>query len=84
MPADHPLRDTVATFLRAHAPFDQMAEEPLLRLASSMQVRYFPPGDTLLAPADGAPGHVWIVHRGRVERSAPDELAGTSGISEPL
>jgi CBS domain-containing protein len=71
-------------FLRAHAPFDRMPEAQVARLAAAAQIRYCPPGGTLLSPDDGPPSHVLVVQRGRVARQVPSAWANPGDADEPL
>lgn len=78
------LAAATASFLRSQVPFDRMPEGQILRLAAAAHIRYWQPGQTLLAPDDGPPSHVWIIQRGRVERQVPWALANPGATDETL
>jgi len=57
-----------------HAPFSAMAAADLDRVVRASRIRYFAPGETILAPADARPDHCYVIKQGvvRGERPAPD------------
>ncbi len=83
-PAAAALNAATVAFLRTHVPFDRMPDAQLARLAAVARLRYWAPGETLLAPESGAPEHVLVVQRGRVERAVPSALASPGETDEPL
>jgi CBS domain-containing protein len=83
-PAAQELADGTCGFLRAHVPFDRMDPAHVQRIAAAAALRYHAPGDTLLAPGDGAPPAVLVIHRGRVQRIVPAAYANPGETDEPL
>jgi CBS domain-containing protein len=78
------LAAATAGFLRSQVPFDRMPEAQVLRLAAASRIRYWSPGQTLLAPGDGPPAQIWIIQRGRVERQVPWALLAPGDAHETL
>jgi len=77
--------DEVAAFLRAHPPFDALAEDELGRLAAAAEPFAFDDGETIFAQGTGPQRAAWVVRRGAValvdrgrvlDLLAPGELFG--------
>jgi CBS domain-containing protein len=64
--------------LRAHAPFAAMRETDLERAVRASTLRYFAPGETILAPAAQRPAHCYVIHQGTVRGERPGG-SGTAG-----
>ncbi len=64
----------LAKELAQHAPFDQMAAEHIRAFVNGSEQRYFPAGQLVMSPADGAAQHLLFVRRGAV--------TGTQGLAE--
>ena len=63
--------------LSARAPFSQMSAEHVDRFIARSQQAYFAPGETVLSPAHGPVGHLYLIRRGSVSgRSGLAEAAG--------
>jgi CBS domain-containing protein len=56
--------------LRRHAPFDRMDARELEPLAAQLTLAYFPALATILGPAGGVPGHLYIIKQGAVSTGA--------------
>lgn len=78
MPANA-IVDRVADFLRKHPPFDRIAPERLLVLASSISIRYLRPGTLLFKQGEVGSGEVHVLRQGSLElrqqEGALDRLA---------
>jgi CBS domain-containing protein len=59
--------DEVAAFLRAHPPFDALAEAELTRLAAAAEAVAFATGETIFAQGSDPQTSVWMVRSGGVE-----------------
>jgi len=70
----------IRTALVAHPPFNAMAEADLQRLIRGMQLRYFAPGETIVAPTATRPDHCHVIRQGLV-RSERAVSPGERGIS---
>ena len=73
--------------LRQHAPFAAMPEEDVLWLVRRLSVAYYAAGETLLAPADEAPGTLFIIKQGTVGGASAEGqtvLQLTAGEMFPL
>jgi CBS domain-containing protein len=57
----------IAEFLRRHDPFSGLDEEQLERLATRVEVEYFPAGATIFPQGTRPQGKVRVVRRGSVE-----------------
>ncbi|MGE5336685.1 MAG: DUF294 nucleotidyltransferase-like domain-containing protein [Gemmatimonadota bacterium] len=71
--------------LDSHAPFSQMAPADLDFLVSRVEVAYFAPGETVLAPSADVPPHFYVVKQGQVRglRDAdPRKVAFEGGAGE--
>ncbi|MEO8675146.1 MAG: DUF294 nucleotidyltransferase-like domain-containing protein [Casimicrobiaceae bacterium] len=57
--------------LKPHAPFAAMAERDLDRLVRASRLRYFAPGETVIAPGAERPAHCYVIRQGSIrgERS---------------
>lgn len=54
-------------FLKRFSPFNRMEPEALAFLAERVHLGYFLAGSVILSPAMGAPGHFFIIQRGKVQ-----------------
>jgi CBS domain-containing protein len=72
------LTAATAAFLRRHVPFDRMDAAHVDALAAAAKIRYYAPGETLLAPESGVVTQALVIQRGRVERRAPAALGQSS------
>jgi CBS domain-containing protein len=61
-----------------HPPFNAMADEDIERLVRGVRLRYFAPGETIVAPAATRPDHCHVIRQGLV-RSERD--VGPSGVA---
>jgi CBS domain-containing protein len=59
-------------FLRRYAPFNEMAEAALRRIAANLKLAYYEKGATLVEPAQGVVGTLFLIQRGHVH-SRPAE-----------
>lgn len=57
--------------LRPHAPFSAMADEHVDRIVRGSRLRYFAPGETILAPDGKRPSLCYIVKQGIVRGERP-------------
>jgi len=57
----------IAGFLAQHPPFLGLDDDRLARLASSVQVEFFPSGTTILEPSDEPASFLYVVRKGAVE-----------------
>lgn len=57
-----------------HAPFSGMSTGDLERIVRASKLRYFAPGETILAPSEGRPAQCHVIKQGvvRGERPGPD------------
>ena len=62
--------------LKAHAPFAQMQDADLDEVVRTCVVRYFAPGETLLAPDAARPTHCLFVRQGSVRGVRPMPAGG--------
>jgi len=66
--------------LKPHAPFAAMNEGDLDRIVRASQLKYFAPGEVILAPAAERPAHCYVIRQGTVRGERP----GASGIAVAL
>ncbi|CAG0963788.1 hypothetical protein BURK1_00853 [Burkholderiales bacterium] len=66
--------------LAPHAPFSAMPPDELDRVVRASRVRYFAPGETILAPADERPAHCYVIRQGIVR----GERGTSGGEARPL
>lgn len=66
--------------LKPHAPFAAMTEHDLDRVVRASQLRYFAPGEVVLAPAAERPASCFVVRQGTVRGERP----GVTGDSAAL
>ena len=52
--------------LKPHAPFAAMNEGDLDRIVRASQLKYFAPGEIILAPASERPAHCYVIRQGTV------------------
>ncbi|HET9024127.1 MAG TPA: cyclic nucleotide-binding domain-containing protein, partial [Burkholderiaceae bacterium] len=62
--------------LARHMPFSNMTPEHLNFVIENVEVAYFEPGETILAPSSEVPSHCYIVKQGRVQGETTDEATG--------
>jgi CBS domain-containing protein len=72
----------VVEFLLQHAPFENLSEEELERLARAVEVEFFPAGSAILEQGEAAAEHARIVRRGSVELLDQGEVVDVLGESE--
>ncbi len=74
----------VRQFLVAHPPFSMMDRDDVEFVATRLELVYFKPGETIIAPQDGAPAVCWIVKQGVVEgqRAGRGETPGPRSITQ--
>lgn len=83
MSAGRPARAVIDGLKRAivaHAPFSSMADADVERIALAARVRYFAPGETILAPATAPVDTCFLVRQGRVR----GERLGSGGGAIPV
>jgi len=66
--------------LEPHAPFAAMTAGDLDRLVRASRLRYFAPGEAILAPASNRPADCYVIRQGTVRGERP----GASGASGAL
>ena len=57
--------------LRPHAPFAAMGDADLERVVRASQIRYFEPGEVILAPESTRPAHCYVIRQGTVRGERP-------------
>jgi CBS domain-containing protein len=57
----------VAAFLRSHPPFDALNDDALGRVADSVEIEHFAPGDVILEQAGEPARHLYVIRKGEVE-----------------
>ena len=57
----------IVEFLRRHAPFDDLGEDALEKLAASAEVEFFAADATVFRQGEGPMRHVRVVRKGAVE-----------------
>ncbi len=57
--------------LKPHAPFAAMNEGDLDRIVRASQLKYFAPGEIILAPAAERPAHCYVIRQGTVRGERP-------------
>jgi len=83
MSTTRPARAVIDGLKRAmagHAPFSSMADADLERIALAARVRYYAPGETILAPGSTPVDTCYLVRQGRVRGERP----GTQGDAVPV
>jgi Predicted signal-transduction protein containing cAMP-binding and CBS domains len=71
--------------LVAHLPFSRMQDADLGYLIGNVEVVYFAPGETVLAPTSGPPEYCLIVKQGRVRGlldADPGKVAFVAGVGD--
>jgi len=68
--------------LKPHAPFSAMSEGDLERIVRASRLRYFAPGETILAPAADRPAHCYVIRQGTVRGERPDDSGGAAALWE--
>jgi len=64
--------------LKPHAPFAAMSEADLDRVVRASQLKYFAPGEMILAPTSDRPAHCYVIRQGTVRGERPGGT-GTAG-----
>ena len=85
MSATKPARAIVDGLKRAlapHAPFAAMADAHLEWIATAARVRYYAPGEVILAPAAAPAEHCLVVRQGRVRGERPQAGGGATPVFE--
>jgi CBS domain-containing protein len=62
-----------------HAPFSAMAADDVDRIVRASQIRYFAPGEVILAPSDRPSDHCYVIRQGVVR----GEHRSTDGVLSP-
>jgi CBS domain-containing protein len=57
----------VATFLGRHPPFDALEADALARVAASVEIEHFAPGDVILEQAGEPSRYLYVIRKGEVE-----------------
>src|SRR5438309_2097387 len=57
----------IVEFLRRQPPFDDLGEEELEELSRSVEVEFFPAGETIIRQGEAPVEHVRVIRRGGVE-----------------
>jgi CBS domain-containing protein len=57
----------VAAFLGRHPPFDSLDQPALARVAASVEIEHFAPGDVILEQAGEPSRHLYVIRKGEVE-----------------
>ncbi len=68
--------------LKPHAPFAAMTEGDLERLVRASRLRYFAPGETILAPASDRPAHCFVIRQGTVRGERPGGTGAAGALWE--
>ncbi len=68
--------------LKPHAPFSAMSEGDLDRIVRASRLKYFAPGETILAPAADRPAHCYVIRQGTVRGERPGDTGGAAGLWE--
>lgn len=63
---------SILDFLRGHAPFDRMDSAHLDFLAQRLSLGYYPAGEVIVAPEQGAAAKLFIIRQGRVRGELGD------------
>jgi CBS domain-containing protein len=83
MPAKSTPATTVLAAIRQvllpHAPFSSMSGGDLDRIARASKVRYFAPGEVILAPGGERPSHCFVVRQGVVRGERPGSPGDSGG-----
>jgi CBS domain-containing protein len=64
--AQYALSTAALTFLRRYPPFDEIEHDVLASVVPRLSLGYYCKDTIILQPADGTPGFLYIVQRGRV------------------
>ena len=67
--------------LREHVPFTAMTDADVERVVRASQLRYFAPGETILAPAQLPPAHCYVVRQGAVRGERPGDAGAMGGAT---
>ncbi len=70
--------NSVADFLKRHAPFDLLTPDALQTLASNVSRLRFADGQRLAAPDMGPPRHLYVIRSGLVRVTETDALTATA------
>ena len=68
--------------LKPHAPFAAMTEGDLDRLVRASRLRYFAPGEVILAPAATRPAHCYVIRQGTVRGERPGGTGAAGALWE--
>jgi len=68
--------------LKPHAPFSAMSEGDLDRVVRASRLKYFAPGETILAPATDRPAHCYVIRQGTVRGERPVDSGGAAALWE--
>lgn len=81
-PSPHLIANLRAELMRT-TPFAQMDAAHVDRFIAGAQQAYYAPGETLLAPADGAASHLLLLRQGRVTARRGDDANAAGSLHEP-
>ena len=68
--------------LRPHAPFAAMNDADLERVVRAAQIRYFEPGEVVLAPDASRPAHCYVIRQGTVRGERPGATGDAAALWE--
>ena len=68
--------------LKPHAPFAAMNEGDLDRIVRASRLRYFAPGETILAPESDRPAHCYVIRQGTVRGERPGATGAAAALWE--
>jgi len=68
--------------LKPHAPFAAMSEGDLDRIVRASLLKYFAPGEIILAPASNRPAHCYVIRQGTVRGERPGASGGAIALWE--
>ena len=80
--AAHPAPSVLAAMrqaLVAHAPFSAMHERDVDAIVRDTKLRYYSPGQVILAPSTGPPSHAYFIREGSVHGELPGNAAAQAG-----
>src|SRR3954452_1877310 len=72
----------IVEFLSRHEPFDALPEDALEDLAESVEVEFFPGGETIFRQGERPLQHVWVIRRGQVELVDSERVLDVLGEGE--
>lgn len=73
--ASESMSKTLAARLKAHPPFDRLADDTVRQMVDAMEVRYFDRGHVVFEEGTAALDTVYLLHKGTVRLTRDGELA---------